>query len=92
MPPEIAGLIGALPPNEDAIVFRLFPNDLATEMFEYLSAEKQQDLLVHLLSELSPDDRTALLEELPGPMVQRLLVLLSPEQRKMAVTLLGYKD
>jgi magnesium transporter len=102
LPPEIAGLIGALPPDEDAIVFRLLPHDLATETFEYLSAEKQQELiealaneqdrLVHLLNELSPDDRTALLEELPGPLVQRLLVLLSPEQRKVAVTLLGYPE
>jgi magnesium transporter len=102
LPPEIANLIGALPPDEDAIVFRLLPHDLATETFEYLSAEKQQELiealaheqdrLVHLLNELSPDDRTALLEELPGPLVQRLLVLLSPEQRKVAVTLLGYPE
>jgi magnesium transporter len=102
LPPEIANLIGALPADEDAIVFRLLPHDLATETFEYLSAEKQQELiealaheqdrLVHLLNGLSPDDRTALLEELPGPMVQRLLVLLSPEQRKMAVTLLGYPE
>jgi magnesium transporter len=102
LPPEIAGLIGALPADEDVIVFRLLPHDLATETFEYLSAEKQQELiealaheqdrLVHLLNELAPDDRTALLEELPGPMVQRLLVLLTPEQRKVAVTLLGYPE
>ena len=102
LPPEIANLIGALPPEEDVIVFRLLPHDLATETFEYLSPEKQQELiealaheqdrLVRILNELSPDDRTALLEELPGPMAQRLLVLLSPEQRRMAVTLLGYPE
>ena len=102
LPPEIANLIGALPPEEDVIVFRLLPHDLATETFEYLSPEKQQELiealaheqdrLVRILNELSPDDRTALLEELPGPMAQRLLVLLSPEQRRMAVTLLRYPE
>src|SRR5262245_27796789 len=74
--PELAQLIGELPRQEDIIVFRLLPRELAADTFEFLEADKQQELLqalaheqvrlVSLLNDLSPDDRTALLEELPG--------------------------
>ena len=37
-------------------------------------------------------DRTALLEELPGTVTQRLLALLSPEERRVATQLLGYPE
>ncbi len=101
-PQEIAELIENLPKSDDVIIFRSLPLDLATSTFEYLSSEKQQRLvediasekerLAGLLEELSPDDRTAFLEELPGPVGQKLLSLLSPDERKMALTLLGYPE
>lgn len=101
-PPEIADLIDSLSHPEDVIVFRLLPRDLATEVFEFLEYDKQHSLiealakeqsrLVRLLNELAPDDRTALLEELPGPVAQKLLSLLAPEERRVAITLLGYPE
>ncbi|WP_369684558.1 magnesium transporter [Rhodothermus marinus] len=101
-PPEIAGLIDQLPSPDDVAVFRLLPRELATEVFEYLSTEKQEELiealarekdwLARLLNELSDDDRTALLEELPGPVAQRLLNMLAPEEREVAIKLLGYPE
>jgi magnesium transporter len=101
-PQELADLLEELPVGQDAVVFRLLPRKLATETFEYLAAEKQQELieglaheqerLVSLLNDLSPDDRTALFEELPGPVTQRLLNLLSPKERAVAVALLGYPE
>src|SRR2546428_11042107 len=39
---------------------------------------------------MPPDDRTALLEELPSAATQKLLNLLSPKERKIAADLLGY--
>ncbi len=39
---------------------------------------------------LTLDDRTALLQELPAAATQKLLNLLSPEERKIAIELLGY--
>lgn len=99
-PVEIAGIIDDLPAQDDIIVFRLLPRDLAVRTFEQLSLEKQHELvdrlakdpysLSTLLNDLSPDDRTSLFEELPGYITQKLLRLLSPEQRRIAVTLLGY--
>jgi magnesium transporter len=46
--------------------------------------------VAQILNDLSPDDRTALLEELPAAVTQKLLNLLSPKERKIAADLLGY--
>lgn len=99
-PNEVADLIDSLPVQDDIIVFRLLPHTLATDTFQHLSKEKQQELikaleenknrLASLLNDLDPDDRTALLEEMPGPMAQRLIQTLSPEERRVATELLGY--
>jgi magnesium transporter len=99
---DIAGLIEELEDNEDAVVFRLLPRDLATDVFEYLPHDKQvavveamadeRGRLAELLNDLAPDERTAFLEELPGSVAQRLLTLLSPRERRIAVMLLGYPE
>ncbi len=101
-PPELAALINQLPRQEDVIAFRLLPRDLATETFEFLSSEKQRELVVtlageqerlsDLLNDLAPDERTSLLGEMPGPVSQQLLGLLSPEEYRVAVSLLGYPE
>src|SRR5205807_8140692 len=46
--------------------------------------------VAQILNDLPPDDRTALLEELPAAATQKLLNLLSPTERKIAADLLGY--
>ena len=100
LPVDLAELISDLPENEQAILFRLLPKDLATETFEYLDFDSQQNLLTALtkkhvtqiLNSMSADDRTALLEELPGTVVQELLKLLSFKEFKIAKTLLAYGE
>jgi len=77
MPPaDVAEIILDLEENEQVIIFRILPHALAADVFEYLDVdvEAQQKLLramaheqvVSILNEMSPDDRTALLEELPS--------------------------
>lgn len=98
--PEIADLVGELPPDQQALVFRILPRDLATETFEYLEPEPQRELVARLaqeqvtaiLNDMSPDDRTALLEELPATVTRRLLNSLTTEERKVASWLLGYPE
>ena len=51
-----------------------------------------QEEVVKIINEMSPDDRTALLEELPGSAVKELLRLLSPKELAVAQTLLGYPE
>jgi len=45
-----------------------------------------------ILNEMSPDDRTALLEEMPSAAARQLIQLLTPEERRVAQTLLGYPE
>jgi magnesium transporter len=98
--PEIADLVDELPQDHRALVFRILPRAVATETFEYLEAEAKKslvDTLAHeqvttLLNDMSPDDRTAFLEELPAEVTRQLLSHLSTEERKVASWLLGYPE
>jgi magnesium transporter len=97
-PSDLADAVVDLPENDRAIVFRLLPREKAADTFEYLELDIQQELLKALgkeevagiLNEMSPDDRTAFLQELPGPLVRQLMELLSPNERSVARNLLGY--
>ena len=99
-PPDLAGLLETLATEEQVIAFRVLPRDTATDVFEYLSLETQEHLLkamaqedvAALLNDMSPDDRTMLLEELPAAATRQLLSLLTPKERAVAVSLLGYPE
>ncbi len=95
---DIAELLAEFEGEDQAIIFRLLGRDQATEVFSLLPLDSQEDLLTRLgqapvaaiLNEMSPDDRTELLEELPGELAQRLLSSLRGEERAIAQTLLNY--
>ena len=97
---QIAELIESLPKKEQILLFRILSRESAKEIFSHLSYEEQADIvegiagnvkqLSDLLNDLDPDDRTAFFEELPGTVSQRLLQVLSAEERDIAVRLLGY--
>jgi len=99
-PADIAELIAELTENEQAVVFRVLPHDLAADTFEYLEFDMQVTLLkamgkeevASILNEMSPDDRTALLEDLPSSAARQMMMLLSAEERQIARTLLGYPE
>lgn len=99
-PADVAECLKDFPPEEQAVVFRLLPQEKAAEALEYLDVDSQHSVLkamgteqaAKVLDEMSPDDRTALLEELPAHAVTQLLGLLSPEERKIAQSLLNYPE
>lgn len=99
-PVDIANLLQQLPPEQAAVTFRLLHKDLAVDVFEHMETEWQQGLLqafsderaAALVSAMSPDDRTRLLDEAPANVTNRLLRLLPPGQREVAATLLGYPE
>jgi magnesium transporter len=99
-PADVAEVILDLAEDEQVIIFRLLPNALAADVFEYLDVEAQQKLLramaheqvVAILNEMSPDDRTALLEEMPSAAARQLIKLLTPDERRIAQALLGYPE
>src|SRR6266516_1455486 len=95
--PEIRSLIEARNFGALREVFREWP---PADVFEYLDFDAQQKLLhamaheqvVAILNEMSPDDRTAFLEELPSAAARQLIRLLTPEERRIAQSLLGYPE
>jgi magnesium transporter len=99
-PSELATLIMELPIEQQTTIFRILPRGLAAATFEYLPLKEQEEMLRSLaqeevaaiLNEMSPDDRTMLLEELPAAATRRMLALLNDEERAEAVKLLGYPE
>ena len=99
-PFQIAELIETLPKEERILFFRILSRESAKEIFEHIPYEEQKDIiegiadnvtqLTELLNDLDPDDRTAFFEELPGEVSQRLMQMLSAEEREIAKQLLGY--
>jgi magnesium transporter len=99
-PSEIANLICQIHTDDQALLFRVLPRDLASKTFEYLPVGEQEELIksmgqedvAAILNSMADDDRTTLLEELPGAVTKQLLALLKPEERASAVKLLGYPE
>ena len=99
-PADVAEVILDLLDDEQVIIFRVLPAAMAADVFEYIGIEEQQKLLhamaheqvVGILNEMSPDDRTALLEEMPSAAARQLIKLLTPEERHVAQALLGYPE
>lgn len=97
---DVAPLLTALSLEDQVVVFRVMPRKDAAAVFEYLSQEAKESLLkamaqedvASLLNNMAPDDRTLFLEELPAEATRQLLALLTPAERAVAVTLLGYPE
>lgn len=97
---EIAEELARLDPAERAIPFRLLAKDRALEVFEALDPLHQQELLEglreagvgQLFEDMDPDDRARLVDEMPAKVAKRLLAGLSPHERALTATLLGYPE
>jgi magnesium transporter len=99
-PADISAILAEAPRARRVLIFRLLPKDLAIEVFEYLEGPRREEVLdsfteseaAEIIEEMSDDDRTALLEELPAKTVRKLMLHLSPEERKIANRLLNYPE
>ncbi|WKK57280.1 MULTISPECIES: magnesium transporter [unclassified Sphingobacterium] len=69
-------------------VFRILDFPTQERIFKKLKASTIRELL----NEMPPDDRTSFFSELTGDVVKRLIILLTPEERKEALSLLGYPE
>jgi len=100
MPQDIARLLQDVSDKDIILLFRLIPSNKVADVFSELEPSLQEYILTHfadketkdLILELDPDDRTALFEELPGELTQKLLNFLPPEELKKALNLLGYPE
>lgn len=97
---DIGEYIASLSRKQRAIAFRLLNKNRAIDVFEYLPAEVQEQLInslhdvqvAQILEAMSPDERAELFDELPAKVVKRLLHSLSPQQRQVTATILGYPE
>jgi magnesium transporter len=97
---EIAEELARLDEDERAVPFRLLAKDRAIEVFEALDPTDQQALLrnlrdervVQLFEAMDPDDRARLVDEMPAKVARRLIAGLSPWERALTATLLGYPE
>lgn len=99
-PVDVGDYIAELPPDRRAIAYRLLNKAQATDVFEYLPQEVQEELIgslhdsqvFQIVETMSPDDRAELFDELPAGVVKRLLQQLSPEERQATSLILGYAE
>jgi magnesium transporter len=97
---DVADLLTGLTLEDQVLVFRVLPRKDAAAVFEYLSQDAKETLLkamaqddvAALLNNMAPDDRTLFLDELPAEVTRQLLSLLTPAERTVALTLLGYPE
>ncbi|GEP92778.1 magnesium transporter [Chitinophaga terrae (ex Kim and Jung 2007)] len=87
--PDDAGIIiNNLSIGRAAAAFRILDFPVQEDVIRSLTPAK----VAELMNELPADDRTAFLEELPSEVVKELIKLLDPEERRITLSLLGYKE
>lgn len=97
---DLAEVLGELDDDTALIIFRLLKKEKASGVFSYLSSAKGIALLdkfssqqvKDIFGDIAPDDRVAILEELPGHLVQRVMNSLDPKDLMEAKKILGYPE
>ena len=97
---DVSELLEELDNEVAVVIFRLLKKDKAADVFSYLSTMKGAELLdmftaqqlSDVMSNLEPDERVALMEELPGHLTQRVLNSMEADDRKLVQKLLGYPE
>ncbi len=99
-PSAVVRVMDGLSTEDQMVLLRILPRELAAQVFELLDLPGQQQLLkamgqeesAGLLNNMAPDDRTLLLEELPANITKQLLAQLTAQERAVAASLLGYPE
>ncbi len=97
-PADIAEQLAELDIKSRNLSFLLLTSEKKSEVFPYFDLAIQQEIvkslsdqeLAEVLNNLSPDDRTAVLEDFPDDLIKEAVNLLDDEEREMALNLIGY--
>ena len=96
---DVAEFLDELEPEQQAVVFRLLPKDMAAEVFTYLEDSEDQEKLIGALSdkelrevldELYLDDTVDIIEDMPANVVSRILRNTDASTRNQINQLLNY--
>ncbi|MDX5423560.1 MAG: magnesium transporter [Hymenobacteraceae bacterium] len=99
-PSDIAAVLGELNEKERVLAFLLLPGELKSEVFTHFNYATQEELLkklgstdtAEMLENMAPDDRTEIFENFPDLLIKESINLLSPEEKRIALNLLGYPE
>ena len=99
-PADLAAVLDTMEDEDSLKMFRLFPKDIAADVFPLMEDDAQHYIIMSLstreasvvIDNLMSDDAADLLEEMPANVVTRLLSAASPETRQDINQLLQYPD
>lgn len=98
-PADIAVRLTELEKNDRNLSFLMLPSERKNQVFRFLQPQVQIDIIKSLgtkelsdiLNNLPPDNRTKLFENFPDHLIKTSINLLEPEEREIALTLIGYE-
>lgn len=97
---DIAEFLEELDHNQKVLIFRMLPKELATDVFAFLEADDQEDIIngitdaeiQNIIEDLFVDDAVDMLEELPATVVKRVMRMATPETRTLINQFLQYPE
>ena len=98
---DISEFLDELEPDQQVVVFRLLPKDVAADVFTYLEDSEDQEKIINALSdkelrevldELYLDDTVDIIEDMPANMVSRILRNTDASTRSQINQLLKYPE
>ena len=97
-PIDIAELINNVDEEKIAVVFRVLPKNLASDVFVELDNDAQQIVikaftdteLSHIINDMFLDDTADIIEEMPSHIARRILKVSKKENRELINKLLGF--
>ncbi|MBU8882892.1 magnesium transporter [Kaistella sp. DKR-2] len=97
-PADIAETLSGLRASERVLAFLKVPKQYKAEVFSHLDPDFQEETLrsigseevSEILNAMTPDDRTALFEDFPDELIKYSINHLNPQERRIALKLLGY--
>jgi magnesium transporter len=99
-PADIAETLSELHADERLLAFLKVPKEYKAEVFSHLDPDFQEetirsigsDEVSEILNAMTPDDRTALFEDFPDELIKYSINHLNPQERRIALKLLGYNS
>ncbi len=99
-PADIAETLSELHADERLLAFLKVPKEYKANVFSHLDPDFQEETLrsigseemAEILNGMTPDDRTTLLEDFPDELIKYSINLLNPQERRIALKLLGYHE
>lgn len=97
---DIAERLSELHADERLLAFLKVPKEYKADVFTHLDANFQEETIrsigseevSELLNAMPPDDRTILFEDFPDELIKYSINLLNPQERRIALKLLGYHE